>query len=57
MITSKRYYKDISSGATASIEVHKDGTATLKVYCAGITTKSEHKNAKSAYQAWYRQIS
>lgn len=49
----KKYYKDFC-GASASIEVHKDGTATLRVSAGNKRFKSEHKNEKSAYAAWRR---
>ena len=50
----KIYLKDWL--ASASITVHKDGTADLSIYCAGVTYKSKHKNEKAARQKWYRFI-
>lgn len=51
----KTYYKDSCSGATASIQSHRDGTATLVVSVPG--TKRIHRTYKSlngARSAWYR---
>ena len=53
-IDVKTYYRDPSSGATASIDVHKDGTATLIVAAGGKRYKSEHKNENAAKAAWRR---
>ena len=50
----KYYYKDFSSGATASIEVHKNGTATLRIFCGYKRTSKKYSSKKSAYNAWYR---
>lgn len=50
-----RYYKDFSSGATASITEKKDGTATLTVCIAGKKKRTTHKTANAAYQAWNRK--
>lgn len=49
-----KYYKDYSSGATASITEHKDGTATLKTCVGGKRKIKKYANVKSAYNAWYR---
>ena len=50
----KTYYKDFSSGATASITEHKDGTATLAVMVGGKRKTKKYASKKSAYNAWYR---
>lgn len=50
----KKYYRDECGLASASITVHRDGTATLSVSCAGERHKSKHKNERAAYQAWRR---
>lgn len=42
------------TGASASIKVKRDGTATLTVFVGGKRHKSEHKNEKAAHQAWRR---
>nr|DAQ24870.1 MAG TPA: hypothetical protein [Caudoviricetes sp.] len=47
------YYKDFC-GATASITVHFDGTATLKTNCNGKKTSKKYASKKSAYNAWLR---
>jgi hypothetical protein len=47
-----KYFKDISSGVTAKIITHNDGTATLKVSYNKKAKK--YKNYNSAYNAWYR---
>ena len=47
-----KYFKDISSGVTAKITTHNDGTATLKV---SYNKKAKrYKSYNSAYNAWYR---
>lgn len=48
-----KYFNDFGI-ASASITTHKDGTATLKIYCAGKRTTKKYKSYKSAYAAWYR---
>ena len=48
-----KHFKDFT-GASASITVHKDGTATLKIFCAGKRTTKKYNSYKSAYAAWYR---
>lgn len=49
-----RYYRDLNSGATASITIHRDGTATLSVSVGGKRERRKYKNFKSAYATWYR---
>lgn len=49
----KQFFKDFT-GVTASIETHRDGTATLRVSAGGKIYLSHHKNAKAARSAWYR---
>ena len=49
-----KYYSDFC-GASASITVHKDGTATLKWHAGMSKGKSEHKSEKAAKAAWYRK--
>lgn len=46
-------FKDFT-GSSASITTHKDGTATLKIYCAGKRSSKKYSSYKSAYAAWYR---
>lgn len=49
----KTTYKDY--GVTASITDHHNGTATLKIQCAGKVIKNkEYASRKSAYNAWRR---
>lgn len=43
----KKYYHDFY-GASASIEIHRDGKATLRTYCAGIRTKKTYKTFRGA---------
>lgn len=50
----KKYYKDFC-GATASIETHRDGSATLRWSAGGKRYKSEHANEKAALAAWRRK--
>jgi len=50
----KTYLKDISSGATASITEHRDGSATLVTMIGGKRTRKKYKNVKCAKSAWYR---
>ena len=50
----KKYYRGDFGLASASIEIHRDGTATLRVSCAGKRHTSKHKNERAAYQAWRR---
>jgi len=49
----KKTYRDFC-GASASIQPHRDGTATLRVNAGGKIHRSEHKNEKAAYAAWKR---
>ena len=44
------YYKDFC-GATASITVHKDGTATLKTCCGGKRNSKKYASKKAAQAA------
>lgn len=48
-----KHFKDFT-GASASITTHKDGTATLRFFCAGHRTTKKYNSYKSAYAAWYR---
>ena len=50
----KKYYKYFSSGITASVEEHRNGTATLRIYFWDKTKVKKYKNFKSAYNAWWR---
>ena len=49
----KQFYKDFT-GVTATVETHRDGTATLRVCAGGKIYRSQHKNAKAARSAWRR---
>lgn len=50
-----KYYRDYSSGVTASITEHRDGSATLKTSVKIDGKKCrKYKNVKSAQSAWYR---
>ena len=49
----KYYYRDFSSGATACIIEHRDGTATLRVRAGKLYTK-KYKSKRSALCAWAR---
>lgn len=49
----KEYYKNY--GVTASIVVHKDGTATLTTSVnGGKRTRKQYKSRNAAYFAWRR---
>ena len=50
-----KYYRDASSGVSASITERRDGTAVLRtsIKIDGRKTRN-YKNFKSAYTAWYR---
>lgn len=50
----KKYYHDFC-GATASITVHADGTATLRWRAGMNKGRSEHKNERAALAAWRRK--
>ena len=50
----KKYYRNEEGLVSASITVHRDGTATLSVSGYGWHKKSKHKNERAAYQAWRR---
>ena len=43
----KHYYRDFY-GASASIEEHRNGSATLRTYCAGQRTKKTYSSFRGA---------
>lgn len=50
----KRYFKSIY-GASASIQAHRDGTATLTVFCGGKRSRKTYgseRGAKIALGKW-----
>lgn len=43
-------------GFTASVRIHRDGTATLRIWSGygQLVHNKRHKNQKAAYAAWRR---
>lgn len=46
----KKYFKDMY-GASASIQTHRDGTATLAVYCGGKRSRKTYGSERGARSA------
>jgi hypothetical protein len=49
----KKFYKDFY-GCTASIEEHRDGSATLRMVAGNTRTKKTFKTVRGAKQSMYR---
>lgn len=46
-MNARKYFKDIY-GATASIRIHRDGTATLTVFCGGKRHRKTYNTERGA---------